>query len=68
MSKPKVVLWRPMYNKIGHTLLEDGGADVVVVDSSETDELKQVLHGAKALWVRTPERVTPDVLDAGKDL
>ena len=68
MSNPKVVLWRPMYNKIGHDLLEKGGADVVVVDSSEADELKQVLHGAKALWVRTPERVTADILDAGKDL
>lgn len=68
MSKPKVVLWRPMYNKIGHDLLDTGGADVVVVDSSEADELKQVLHGAKALWVRTPERVTADILDAGKDL
>ncbi len=68
MSKPKVVLWRPMYNAIGHDLLERGGADVVVVDSSEADELKQVLHGAKALWVRTPERVTADILDAGKDL
>lgn len=68
MSKPKVVLWRAMYNPIGHQLLADGGADVVVVDTPNTDELKQVLHGAKALWVRTPERVTPDILDAGKDL
>lgn len=68
MAKSKVVLWRPMYNPIGHKLLEDGGADVVVVDSANADELKQVLHGAKALWVRTPERVTPDILDAGKDL
>jgi phosphoglycerate dehydrogenase-like enzyme len=49
-------------------MLADGGADVVVVDSTNRDELKQVLHGARALWVRTPERVTADVLDAGKDL
>ena len=27
--------------------------------------MKQGLHGARALWVRTPERVTADVLDAG---
>jgi hypothetical protein len=27
--------------------------------------VKQGLHGARALWVRTPERVTADVLDAG---
>jgi phosphoglycerate dehydrogenase-like enzyme len=68
MSKPKVVLWRPMYSPIGHDLLAEGGADVVVVDSPNADEVKQVLHGAKALWVRTPERVTADILDAGKDL
>ncbi|MGI9525161.1 MAG: NAD(P)-dependent oxidoreductase [Hyphomicrobiaceae bacterium] len=68
MSRPKVVLWRPMYNKVGHKLLEDGGCDVVVVDSPNDDELKQVLHGAKALWVRTPERVTQNILDVGRDL
>ncbi len=68
MSKPKVVLWRPMYSPIGHDLLAAGGADVVVVDSPNADEVKQVLHGARALWVRTPERVTAEILDAGKDL
>lgn len=68
MAHPKVVLWRSMYDPVGHDLLAEGGADVVVVDSSSADELKQVLHGARALWVRTPERVTADVLDAGKDL
>ena len=68
MSKFKVVLWRPMYASLGHDLLAEGGADVVVVDSPNADEVKQVLHGASALWVRTPERVTAEVLDAGKDL
>ncbi|MGI9411983.1 MAG: NAD(P)-dependent oxidoreductase [Hyphomicrobiaceae bacterium] len=68
MSKFKVVLWRPMYASLGHDLLAEGGADVVVVDSPNADEVKQVLHGASALWVRTPERVTADILDAGKDL
>src|SRR5262245_47000187 len=57
-----------MYHPAGHEMLADGGPDVVVVDSTNADELKQVLHGARALWVRTPERVTADVLDAGKDL
>jgi len=57
-----------MYDPAGHKMLADGGVDVVVVDSSDAGELKQVLHGAHALWVRTPERVTVDVLDAGKDL
>ncbi|MEM7403868.1 MAG: NAD(P)-dependent oxidoreductase [Pseudomonadota bacterium] len=68
MQQNKVVLWRPMYHPVGEALLAEAGADVVVVDSSATDELKQVLHGAKALWVRTPERVTADILDAAPDL
>ena len=68
MSKKRVVLWRSMYHPAGHKMLADAGADVVVVDSTNADELKQVLHGARALWVRTPERVTADVLDAGKEL
>jgi len=68
VSKGKVVLWRSMYDPAGHQMLAEGGADVVVVDSSNVDEIKQVLHGARALWVRTPERVTPDILEAGKEL
>jgi phosphoglycerate dehydrogenase-like enzyme len=68
MLKPRVVLWRPMYNTAGHQMLRDDGADVIVIDSSNADEIKQVLHGAQALWVRTPERVTADILNAGKDL
>ena len=57
-----------MYNTLGHDLLSEAGADVVVVDSDNPDEVKQALHGAKALWVRTPERITADVLDAGREL
>ena len=57
-----------MYDPAGHKMLADGGADVVVIDSTDAGEVKQTLHGAHALWVRTPERVTADVLDAGKDL
>lgn len=68
MTGPKVVLWRPMYHSLGHTLLQEAGADIVVVDSGDAVELKQALHGAHALWVRAPERVTADVLDAGKNL
>ncbi len=68
MPKPKVVLWRPMYDPAGHQMLADAGIDVVIVDSPHADELKQALHGARALWVRTPERVTADILDAGKHL
>lgn len=68
MLKEKVVLWRSMYHPAGHQMLAEGGADVVIVDNSNADEIKQVLHGARALWVRTPERVTAEVLEAGKDL
>src|SRR5262245_39690122 len=68
MWPAKVVLWRPMYHPGGHKLLADCGADVVIVDSSDAEELKHNLNKACALWVRTPERVTADVLDAGKEL
>ena len=64
----KVVLWHPMYHLVGHTLLAETGADVVIVDSNDVGEVKQALHGARVLWVRTPERVTAEVLDAGKEL
>ena len=68
MYRPKIVVWRPMYDPAGHKMLADAGADVVVIDSTDAGEVKQALHGAHALWVRTPERVTADVLDAGKNL
>lgn len=57
-----------MYHPLGHTLLADSGAEVVVVDSHDVGELKQSLHGASVLWVRAPETVTADVLEAGKHL
>ena len=66
--KPRVVLWRAMYHTDGHQMLAEGGADVIVIDSSNADEVKQALHGARALWVPYPERLTADVLEAGKDL
>lgn len=68
LANPKVVLWRPMYDLAGHDMLKDAGVDVVIVDTPNVDELKQALHGARALWVRTPERVTAEVFDAGKHL
>ena len=68
MAKPKVVLWRPMYDRIGHELLEAGGVELVVVDTPDPAAVKAALPGARALFVRTPERVTADVLDAGAEL
>jgi D-isomer specific 2-hydroxyacid dehydrogenase, NAD binding domain len=64
-SKPKVVLWRPMYDPSGHALLEAGGAMVEVVDTPDPEAVKAALPGARALYVRTPERLTAEVLDAG---
>ena len=64
----KVVVWRPMYDPIGHRLLEDGGLDVVVVDSSDARKVVAEAVDARALWVRTPEKVTEDILDAATSL
>ena len=66
--KQKVVVWRPMYDPTGHKLLEQGGATVVVIDSPDAQKVMAELGDAKALWVRTPERVTADMLDAAGDL
>lgn len=68
MTQPKVVLWRPMYDPAGARLLEEGGARVVIVDSSDPAEVKKELRDAKALWVRTPEKVTRDVLESAPGL
>lgn len=68
MAKPKVVLWRRMYDAVGCELLEQGGAEVVVVDTPDPAAVKAALPGARAMFVRTPEKVTADVLDAGPEL
>ncbi|MEC9368686.1 MAG: hypothetical protein VX871_08335, partial [Pseudomonadota bacterium] len=68
MSGPKVVLWRPMYNQIGHRMLAEGGARVTVVDSSDQGKVIAEIGDADALWVRTPERVTPELIDAAGSL
>jgi D-3-phosphoglycerate dehydrogenase len=68
MADEKVVLWRPMYCPEGHRMLAAAGLDVVAVDSANAEEVKQVLYGARALWVRTPERVTAEILNSGNEL
>jgi phosphoglycerate dehydrogenase-like enzyme len=68
MSNKRVILWHPMYHPLGHTLLAKAGAEVVVIDSNDICELKRALWCARVLWVRAPERVTADVLDAGRHL
>jgi len=68
MSKPKVVIWRPMYDQIGHQLFEDAGANLVVVDSTDAQAVMAELPDAQAIWVRTPERITADMMDAAPEL
>ena len=65
---PKVICWRQMYDPTGHDLLRDAGAEVQVIDTADEQEVAAALKGAQALWVRTPERVTSDLLDAADDL
>ena len=68
MNGPRIVLWRPMYDPDGYKLLESQGAVVETVDSPKAEDVIAALSDAKALWVRTPERVTEAVLDAGESL
>jgi phosphoglycerate dehydrogenase-like enzyme len=68
MNRAKVVLWRPMYDPAGARLLEQVGASVTVVDSSDPNEVKKELRDASALWVRTPEKLTRDLLAAAPEL
>ena len=68
MARPKVVVWMPMYDQIGHRLFEEAGADLVVVDSTDAQAVMAELPGAQAIWVRTPERITADMMDAAPDL
>lgn len=68
MAKPKVVLWRPMYDQMGHKLFEEAGADVVVVDSTDAQAVLAELPDANAIWVRTPERITADMMNAAPQL
>lgn len=65
---PKIVVWRPMYDQRGHGMLEEAGACVTVVDTSDAEAVKAEIADAQALWVRTPERVTSDIMDKGGSL
>ena len=63
-----IVCWRPMYNRSGMGDLEAKGHRVVVIDSSDADAVCAALPDADALWARYPERVTSDILGAGRRL
>ena len=68
MAKPKIVIWRPMYDQIGHKLFEEAGAEIVVVDSTDAQAVMAELPDAQAIWVRTPERISADMMDAAPEL
>ncbi len=68
MAKPKVVVWMPMYDQIGHRWFEEAGAELVVVDTTDAQAVMAELPDAKAIWVRTPERITADMMDAAPEL
>lgn len=68
MAKPKIVLWRPMYDQAGHALFEQAGATIAVVDTSDRQAVTKELAGAQAIWIRTPERITADMMDAAPSL
>lgn len=68
MAKPKVVVWMPMYDQRGHKWFEQAGAELVVVESTDAQAVMKELPDAKAIWVRTPERITADMMDAAPDL
>lgn len=57
-----------MYDPGGHDLLRAAGIEPVVVDSPDAAQVKAAVGNASALWVRTPERVTADILDAAPGL
>lgn len=68
MTRPKIVLWRPMYDQRGHQWFEVEGADIAVVDTPDAAAVQAELGDALGLWVRTPERVAGDLLDAAPSL
>lgn len=57
-----------MYDQIGHQLFEEAGANLVVVDSTDAQAVMAELPDAQAIWVRTPERITADMMDAAPEL
>ena len=64
----KIICWRPMYDPSGHDLLRDAGLLVDVIDSPDAQAVSAAMVDAAALWVRTPERVDGNIMDAAENL
>ncbi|WP_396911576.1 NAD(P)-dependent oxidoreductase [Mycolicibacterium sp.] len=64
----RIVLWRPMYDQRAVEALVAAGHLVEVVNSSAPRRICAALGNADALWVRTPERVTAEILNCAPRL
>lgn len=57
-----VVLWRPMYDQRAIALLHAAGHRVMTVETSFPQDISRALRQADAVWVRTPEQLTADLI------
>lgn len=63
-----VVLWRNMYDTSGADQLRKAGCRVTIVDASDDEKMPSILADARGLWVRYPQKVTAQILDAAPQL
>jgi len=63
-----VVLWRNMYDTTGADQLRKAGCRVTIVEASDDAKLPSILADARGLWVRYPQKVTAQILDAAPQL
>ena len=63
-----VVLWRNMYDTTGADQLRKAGCRVTIIEAADDDKLTAALADARGLWVRYPQKVTAQVLDAAPNL
>ncbi len=56
---PKVICWRQIYDPSGHDLLRDAGAEVLVVDTADAQEVAAALKDAQALWASAANAELP---------
>ncbi|MGH7714735.1 MAG: NAD(P)-dependent oxidoreductase, partial [Vulcanimicrobiaceae bacterium] len=62
------MLWRNMYDLSGADQLRKAGCRVTIIEPANDDQLPSALADARGLWVRYPQKVTPQVLDAAPQL
>lgn len=57
-----------MYDTSGADQLRKAGCRVTIVEASDEDKLPSLLADARGLWVRYPQKVTAQILDAAPQL